>query len=246
MTLLSNEARRTLYHINPQITRNLKRIFKIIGLSIGAFVAFILIYLLSAFCLSRICVNADVKPSDEVAIYILSNGVHTDIVVPIKTQQIDWSRSIRFENTAANDTTAKLLALGWGDKGFYLETPTWADLKVSTACKAAFGLSNSAIHATFYKSLKENSQCKRIRISKIEYQQLIDYLKGSLKMDKDGIPILIRTTANYGKNDAFYEAEGSYSVFHTCNTWTNSSLKSCGQKASLWTPFDTGIFYHYN
>jgi uncharacterized protein (TIGR02117 family) len=223
----------------------LKRAFKIIGLSIGAFVALILIYLAFAFCLSRMTVNSDVKSKDEVTIYILTNGVHTDIVVPVKTEQIDWSHYIKFENTVANDQTAKLLALGWGDKGFYLETPTWDDLKASTAFKAAFGLSSSAVHATFYKSLKENSQCKSIHISKVEYQKLVGYIRESLALSDDGNPLLIKTTANYGKNDAFYEAAGSYSVFHTCNTWTNNSLKSCGQKASVWTPFDTGIFCHY-
>ena len=50
---------------------------------------------------------------------------------------------------------------------------------------------------------------------------------------------------DYGKNDAFYEATGRYSLFHTCNTWTNNALKIAGQKACVWTPFDTGIFYHY-
>jgi uncharacterized protein (TIGR02117 family) len=225
---------------------SLKRAFKIIGLSIGAFVALILIYLCFAFCLSRMTVNSDVKSKDEVSIYILTNGVHTDIVVPVKTDQIDWSHYIKFENTSANDPTAEFLALGWGDKGFYLETPTWADLKASTAFKAAFGLSSSAMHATFYKSLKEDGQCKRIHISKAEYQKLIEYIKGSLTLSSDGNPVLIKTTASYGKNDAFYEAAGSYSVFHTCNTWTNNSLKSCGQKAGVWTPFDTGIFCHYD
>jgi hypothetical protein len=53
------------------------------------------------------------------------------------------------------------LAFGWGDKGFYLNTPEWADLKVSTALNAAFGLSSSAIHSTFYKKLRENETCKK-------------------------------------------------------------------------------------
>jgi uncharacterized protein (TIGR02117 family) len=225
--------------------RHLKRAFKIIGLSICGFVALIFAYLGFAFCLSRITVNSDVKAKDDVTIYILSNGVHTDIVVPVKTEQIDWSHFIKFENTVGNDQTAELLALGWGDKGFYLETPTWADLKAGTALKAAFGLSHSAMHATFYKTLKEDSQCKSIHISKTEYQKLVGYIKQSLTLGDDGNPVLIKTHANYGKNDAFYEAAGSYSVFHTCNTWTNNSLKSCGQKASLWTPFDSGIFCHY-
>ncbi|HEX9980932.1 MAG TPA: TIGR02117 family protein [Flavobacterium sp.] len=223
----------------------MKRVFKVVALVVGSFIGFILIYLLFAFCLSRICVNEDVKSKKEVTIYILTNGVHTDIVVPVKNDQVDWTKYIRFENTKARDSTAGLLALGWGDKGFYLETPTWADLKASTAFKAAFGLGNSAIHATFYKKMTENESCKSIQISNAQYLQLSKFIRNSLHIDKDGHSMVIQTDANYGLSDAFYEANGSYSLFQTCNTWTNNALKSCGQKASLWTPFDTGIFYHY-
>ena len=34
-----------------------------------------------------------------------------------------------------------------------------------------------------------------------------------------------KTNAQYNENDAFYEAIGSYSIFHTCNTWTNNTLR---------------------
>jgi uncharacterized protein (TIGR02117 family) len=214
-------------------------------LTLLGLVVAILFYLGAAFCLSRTSVNDDVQSEEQVTIYILTNGVHTDIVVPVKTSQIDWSGYIKPENTKANDHSAEFLALGWGDKGFYLETPTWADLKASTAFKASFGLSSSAMHTTFYKRLKEGDDCKSIQISYKDYEGLIAFIKQSMKLDQNGMPILIDTNANYGKNDAFYEAKGSYSLFKTCNTWTNNSLKSCGQRAALWTAFDTGIFYHY-
>jgi hypothetical protein len=71
------------------------------------------------------------------------------------------------------------------------------------------------------------------------------YIQNSFDKDVDGHFINIKTTANYGLNDAFYEAKGSYSLFCTCNTWANNGLKSCGQKAALWTPSDKGIFLHY-
>ncbi|XQC04883.1 DUF2459 domain-containing protein [Arcobacter cryaerophilus gv. pseudocryaerophilus] len=48
------------------------------------------------------------------------------------------------------------------------------------------------------------------------------------------------------QNDAFYEAIGSYSIFHTCNTWTNNLLKKASLPASFWLAFDDGILYQYN
>jgi uncharacterized protein (TIGR02117 family) len=222
-----------------------KKIIKYIGVCVLCFFVFIAIYLISAYILSRITVEEGYNLKEEVAIYIKTNGVHTDIIVPVKNNQIDWSKKIRFDNTLIKDSTAQYLALGWGDKGFYLETPEWEDLKASVALKAATGLGKTVIHATFYYKVVESKNCKKILISYKEYSKLIEYIQNSFTKDKNNNFINIKTKANYGKTDAFYEAKGSYSLFHTCNTWTNNGLKSCGQKCCLWTPFDTGIFSKY-
>jgi uncharacterized protein (TIGR02117 family) len=104
-------------------------------------------YLIAEIILSCIPSNRDFIPaSNEIEIYILSNGVHTDIVLPAKNECKDWTKEIKIDNTLAKDTSINFMAFGWGDKGFYLETPTWADLKFSTAYKAMFSLSNTAIH----------------------------------------------------------------------------------------------------
>jgi len=222
-----------------------KRILKAVLYCVLTFFGIIALYLLAAFCLSRITVDREPVTSNDVEIYILTNGVHTDIVVPVRNGQMDWSKEITFGNTTAKDSTMKYLAVGWGDRGFYLETPTWADLKFKTAFRAAFGLSNTAIHATFYRRMKESESCKKIQISNAQYARLIDFISDSLQKDENGHAMCIKTNANYGDNDAFYEATGSYSMFTTCNSWANSALKVSGQRACLWTAFDTGIFLKY-
>ncbi len=226
--------------------RILLKTLKYIGLFILGFIAFVLLYLLSAYCFSRIAVGGEANQPKDITIYIKTNGVHTDLVVPVKTVQLDWSKEIKFANTHLTDTSkVTYLAMGWGDKGFYLQTPTWADLKFSVAFKAAFALSTTAIHATFYDTLVQDSACKKIVISNAQYERLISYITGSFQHDSAGHVMHIVTNANYGKADAFYEANGSYNLFKTCNTWANSGLKNCGQRACLWTPFDTGIFLKY-
>ncbi len=224
----------------------MKKILRITLKTMLAFVSIVLIYLLSAFCLSRITVDKEPNSSADVTIYILTNGVHTDIVVPTKNEQMDWSTQVQFTNTKSADSTYNYLAMGWGDKGFYLETPTWADLKVKTACKAAFALSTTAIHATYYNTLKESETCKKMMISKDQYARLINYITDSYQKDANGKFIRIITNANYGETDAFYEANGSYSIFKTCNSWANKGLKVSGQKCCLWTAFDTPIFMKYS
>jgi uncharacterized protein (TIGR02117 family) len=211
---------------------------------IAGFIAFVIIYLGLEYCLSTITITAEKNTKKEIDIYICTNGMHTDIVMPTKNEVIDWSKLILFANTKSADSTYKYIAMGWGDKGFYLETPQWSDLKISTACKAAFGLSTTAIHATYYSNMMQSEHCKQIRISKDQYKRLVDYVSASFTT-KNNQYCLIPTNANYGNTDAFYEAKGSYSLATTCNTWANNALKYCGQTCCKWTAFDKGIFKKY-
>ena len=223
----------------------MKNAFKILGKVLLGIVGFIILYLVSAFVLSKIPVNSEDKDKNEdVTIYIKTNGVHTDIVVPIKTEFKDWSEKMQFSHIKSQDSTMQYIGFGWGDKGFYLNTPEWADLKFSTAFNAAFYLGTSAMHATFYKQIRESESCVKINISKTEYDKLIAYIEDSFQHDANGNPILINATT-YGQNDSFYEANRKYHLFYTCNTWANNALKASDQKAALWTPSDTGIFCHY-
>lgn len=221
------------------------KLLRIIGKTVLGFLLFIVLYIASAFILSHIGVGKEAGTSNDVTIYLRTNGVHTDLVLPIVSNEIDWSSRISFANTASKDTAMQYVGIGWGDKGFYLNTPTWADLKFSTAFKAAFDLGGTAMHVTYYKTISADSTCIKIGLSKSQYQKLIGYINKSFQTDASGDNINIKTNANYGPNDAFYEANGGYSLFHTCNTWTNNGLKSCGQKACLWTPFQAGLFYQY-
>jgi uncharacterized protein (TIGR02117 family) len=205
----------------------------------------LILYVIAGTFSSFIAVNQDAEQKDDVSIYIFSNGMHTDLVLPLKTEEIDWSKIVKFEQTAGKDTIADYIAFGWGDKGFYLNTPEWSDLKISTAFKAAFALSESAIHTTFYKEIFEGDNCIKINISNSNYKRLVNYISDSFDKDENGQFIHINTTANYGSNDAFYEAVGTYNLFYTCNTWANNGLKACLQKASLWALLDNGMFYHY-
>lgn len=240
-------ARKLFLLIKPKsiCMTSVKKGLKVIGWTVLGTISFLVLYAFFAVLISKISVNSDVSQKDkEIEIFILSNGVHTDIVVPIKSVYKDWSKEIRFQQTQSKDSLVKYLAFGWGDKGFYLNTPEWSDLKASTAFKAAFGLSSSAMHTTFYKRMKEDEACKKIKISAEEYQRLVTYISESFNRDTYKNVQWISGNS-YGSRDAFYEANGSYNLFYTCNTWANNALKIANQKASLWTVTDTGILCHY-
>lgn len=214
--------------------------------TLGIILGIVVVYALLGYLLPFIEVSAkDDGEKKEIPVYIYTNGVHTDIVMPVKNDLHDWSAKIPFANTISKKTGYQFVGIGWGDKGFYLDTPTWADLKFSTAFKAAFWLSESAMHCSYYNSMTEAADCKKIMISKKQYADLVKFVDEKFDKDQNGNYILIPTKAVYGDNDAFYDAQGRYSFLNTCNTWANNALKAAGQKAALWTPSDYGIFLHY-
>ncbi|WP_231425439.1 TIGR02117 family protein [Pedobacter sp. Leaf250] len=222
-----------------------KRFLKYAAMFTVMILSLIALYFLAAFCLSKITVNNNTFNKKEIAIYIMTNGIHTDIVLPASNFQKDWTQEIKYEHTLLTDTSYKFLAFGWGDRKFYLETPEFSDLKLSTGLRAISGLSTSAMHTTYYLLMTEDRNCKKLYISKVQYQQLIKYISASFTKDNNGHFISIKSNIHYDNADAFYEAVGSYSIFKTCNTWTNNALKASGQKACFWTIFDTPILQKY-
>lgn len=193
----------------------------------------------------RMSVNNDFQTcnNNAIEIFIKSNGVHTDIIVPYKNQSKDWSSLVNPSFTKSGVSTTNYVSFGWGDKGFYLNTPTWAELKLTTAINALFYMSSTAMHVTFYNRIEESIQCKKICIGKMEYIKLCNYIEDSF--DRINNSSILIPGASYGSHDLFYEAKGKYSLFNTCNTWANKALKSAGIKSCLWTPFDKGIFYQF-
>lgn len=223
----------------------MKRMFKFLGKMVLGLLAFIGLYALAAWGLSTISVNKKNLAQSGIPMYLLSNGVHLDLVLPVRHPLQDWSALFPYRNTQAQNQSLDWIGIGWGDKGFYLNTPTWADLTFPVAFRAATGLSSSAIHATYMNAPRLGDSCRFLYATEAQYQTLIAYAKQALNLDASGNPIWIQTDANYGPNDAFYEAKGSYNAFRTCNTWTNKGLKQAGMPACAWTPMAGPILKKY-
>jgi uncharacterized protein (TIGR02117 family) len=227
------------------VRTTLRKTARLLAKILLGFAAFIALYFVAAWMLSRFGVKEEAGQPDQITIYIWSNGVHTDVVMPVRHRLRDWSTALPFINTRGKDTTAQYIGLGWGDRGFYLETPTWADLKFSTAFKACFWLGRSAVHATYYRRVHESKDCVAMQISEAQYARLIRYIDNTFDLNDGSTPVVIPTNAQYSDADAFYEARRRYSFLRTCNVWANDALKACGQKAAVWAPFDWGIFHQY-
>lgn len=206
----------------------------------------ILLYLSAVFLLPFIPVNAAFVPAtnEPVEVYLLTNGVHTDVVLPMKNTETDWSDFVSSTDAKAPSSNAQFVAFGWGDKGFYLNTPEWSDLTFETAFRAMFFMSTTAMHVTFYDAMNEGASCRKIKISKDQYRKLVKYVEASFEQTNAGKARLIQN-AFYENKDAFYEATGTYNLFFTCNSWANKALKTAGMKACFWEALDSGLFRLY-
>ena len=194
------------------------------------------LYILSALTLPHIKINKDFKNKLEgIKIYVISNGVHTDLVVPAKTIYKDWTLTFPLDSFDVKDDTRSFIGFGWGDKEFFLNTANWSDLKASTALKAAIGMNETAMHVHYMKEMKkESAQCISLSIDTISYTKLLSYIENSF-IKKEGSFLKIQHPG-YGQYDRFYEATGSYSLFKTCNIWTNNALKEINAQTAIWSP----------
>ncbi len=218
----------------------LEKIASIILKIIIGFVLLIIVYLLVAIVLALIPVNSDFQnKASETEIYISSNGVHTNIIVPSQSQAFNWNNLLKLNNNC------KYIAFGWGDKEFYMNTPNWSDIKLSTAFKAAFLPTDAVLQIYCIDERPETSKNTiKINLSQNQLNQLNAYIYQSFVLDGSLNPIKIEPEKISNSNLLYFEANGKYSLLFTCNNWTSRGLKKVGVKNSLWAPFDKSVLFY--
>lgn len=198
------------------------------------FVYAFLLYV-GVLAIGLIPVNNDFLPSrDGVRIYLVSNAVHADLILPVRTEVVDWTSTFSKTRFLGDVSAQTHVALGWGDKGFYLETQTWDDLKVSTAANALFLPSTSCMHVDFIRP-EDYTDKVAITISPEQYAKLVSFIQESFALDSEGKIQQIEGYA-YSMTDAFFEARGSYHLFNTCNSWIGRALKQAGVRTPWYSP----------
>jgi uncharacterized protein (TIGR02117 family) len=219
-----------------------KRWLRRIAFTLLGFVALTGLYLIVACALVFWPANA--RPAGDapgdVQAWVLSNGVHTDYVFPIRSATIDWLQVFPLKDFRAPPPDAEFIAIGWGDREFYLNTPTWGDLTAARAFGALSGGNRALMHVSYLRREQLARGAYSLPLSHAQYAQLVGYVRAALPSGHAS-PI---AGAHYGDDDAFYEAEGGYHLFETCNTWTGRGLRQAGVTVSRWTPFDFTVTWH--
>lgn len=169
--------------------------------------------------------HAEEKFAEEnVAIYVVSHGWHTGIVVPAgKIQSILPRLGERFRDAA-------YIEFGWGDNMFYPAN----EITTGLTFRALLWPTESVIHAVAVPEkvvvFFSGSQIEKICLSGLDYSLLISFIVNSFS--KNGENDIIQLKHGIYGNSQFYQAEGSFHLMNTCNNWTAKALKSAGMDIS--------------
>lgn len=203
--------------------------------------ALLLAYAAAAIVLGLVPVNRGFVPAPGgTVVFLRTNGVHAEVVLPLATRAADLRAALPAPPEGMRDI-ATHVAIGWGDRAVYLEARTWADLHFKTGFLALLGLNGAALHVEFGSDPVTGDGMLPIALSDEALRRLADAVLASFVRDTRGAPILI-PGAGYGKADAFYEARGRYTPFHTCNEWARSVLAQAGVRMPVWSPSDRALF----
>ncbi|NGO62408.1 TIGR02117 family protein [Rhizobium daejeonense] len=164
----------------------------------------------------------------------LSNPIHTDIVLPFDDDVVGAFGDLIAAGSPLDHPDARYVVFGWGGRSFYIETPTWGDLKPMPVLKA-LTLDSSVLHVDVAAQIDLDAPgVQRFSTDEEGMDRLIDFVRTTL-VSSDGAVQPIEGAA-YGATDMFYEANGSFNVLAGCNTWTAAALRTAGVRTGWWTP----------
>lgn len=203
-----------------------------------------LIYLTASILLTVFAANPDwQEPQTGIPIYVVTNGAHADVIVPLQGPTWDWRTRIPAAVFPMALDKASHLAFGWGDRRIFLETPTWSDLTIANAVTALMWPSVSAVHVGLLSEPERLAGAYRIVLDDAQFQILDNYIAAAFMRDDSGNVMPI-AGAHYTRADAFFEGEGAYTLFYTCNNWVGEALARAGVRVGRWTPFEFNLLYH--
>ena len=183
--------------------------------------------------------------NDRVQLFIRSNDIHTDIVMPtvIEDIGIDWSNVFPPEHFQGAVRNSPFVAVGWGDRGFFVETPQWADLKCSTLINALFLPSESVLHVEYLDDVEPGEYMQEVLVTREQFRQLAAFVRSTVGATDGGGMTKTATEVTYGSAVRFYVSCGHYHLFNTCNQWTGRGLKCAGLPVGLWTPLKAQVLF---
>lgn len=167
-------------------------------------------------------------------ILLLANPIHTDIALPVDDEVRAAFADLVPGGLPLDMPGVEYLIIGWGGRSFYIETPTWGDIRPLPVFRA-LTVDRSVLHASVAGPIDlQHPSVRKLAITEEGRRRMIREIRSSF-VREDGMPIAVPGAA-YGLDDAFFEARGAFNALVGCNTWTAAMLRSAGIRTGWWTP----------
>ena len=215
------------------------RILKRAAKAIGAALALLVVaFPLAGWIGSALPRNDAPAPvTDGVEIMVETNGVHTGIVMPIVSPEMDWRTLFPSAALPVNGRLPTHVAVGWGEREVFLNVPTWGDLKPGTALRIAIMGGAPVMRVSHYIRPAPGPNHRPVMLSRADYGRMVEAIAASLA-DEPAPREILRGT---NPRDAYYHARGHYTLVYTCNNWVADMLAQGGVQMGRWTPFAGGV-----
>jgi uncharacterized protein (TIGR02117 family) len=214
----------------------MKRLGRLLAILV---VAIVLAVMLGTFIPRPFLPTAAADPVAARHILVLKNPIHTDIAIPVDDGVRKRFHFLVDAGIPADMAEVRYIVFGWGGRAFYLETPTWSELKVVPVMKALTS-DASVMHVDVAGDIVEpHPDVAGFDIGEERFVALLDFIAASFQQGPSG-PILVENAA-YSSFDRFYEANGRFNALVGCNTWTAAALRIAGLRTGWWNPLPASL-----
>ncbi len=173
-------------------------------------------------------------------VLMLSNPIHTDIAFPADPDVLERFAFLEGAGLPVRSPDLRWIVVGWGGRAFYIETPTWGDLKPLPVLKA-LTVDASVLHVAVAGDIdRSQPSVVTMQVAPEGFERMLAAVEASFVAGPDNAPIEI-AGAGYGESDRFYEADGWFSALRGCNTWTSAILREGGLQTGLWNPLPQSL-----
>lgn len=196
------------------------------GFMLGAALLFVAVVFMAGAVVRPATWHTSESASPSQRIYVLSNGFHSDIVVPVSA--VDALGLDLGAFPVAIDQVVHL-AIGWGSLTAYTSLRAVSDLTLGIVAKAS-AFDETVVHALPLASVVAGEGVYALDLTPAQYQRLVE----GLAEDFASTTPMVGLTQGFG--DLFFEGRGRFSPWNTCNSWTGAHLRAAGVAVGFWTP----------
>ncbi len=192
------------------------------------FIVVVIQFLLTSCVISseKNFLNTGAEVESKYAVYVLSSGIHTGIIIPVNNITRERIDAINFFKNY------EYIDFGWGDEGYYQDH---GGDKFCLGIKAVAIPTSSVMRVEGFSGILEDiihwsDYAIQFDVTETELTELCVYIDGSFRRDKNNR--LIETLRKRKGEVIFFKSVYYYHIFNTCNTWAARGLQCAGLNVS--------------